>query len=555
MTIFVDDGRGTGCNEEHAWTVVKRYMTRLQFLGIQNAARKVRPPAQSNTGAWAGAIIETTKDKVTKTVSLAKLNKAKKIIADIIAELEESSDDSLDFKQLEKHRGYLIHVCTTYKQFVPFMKGIHQTLDSWRPNQKSDGWRMSSSKWSTLLAQLPDEERDAIIEMNCNKKRRPKRVTAVPRLGADLRALSSMLEPDIPAKVCVRYRKCVQAILGMGDAAKTGFCNSFITKDGISYSYGVWSVEDSSESSNYREFRNFLDATIREGEAGNLTDLLTIFVTDNFVTETAIYKGTSDSPLLLEMVIEFYRIQLKYSFTCIVVHAAGTRMIAQGGDGLSRGSINEGVMSGEDFLSFLPFNENAIERSPSLRTWIEDWANTNDLEFLSPKDWFVRGHDVVAFSKPSEGGDLARPIIKKGTFVWAPPPAAANVAVEEIRKARIKRHQSTHIILIPRLMTCLWQKQLFKACDFVCELKAGHPHWGTNMYEPLLIGFCFPYISFHPFVLKAAPKLQQIHRELRHVLEELKLDGGNILSKLCSLCRRVPTVSYSDVRQMLFFGQ
>lgn len=190
-----------------------------------------------------------------------------------------------------------------------------------------------------MLAQLPDEERDALIDMNCDKKNCPKQVAALPRLASDLRALALMLELEVPAKVCAHHQKCVQAILGMSGAAKTRFGDSFITKDGIAYSYGVWGVKDSLELSNYQEFQNFLDATIREGKASNLTISLTTFVTDNFATETTIYNGTSDSPLLLDMVIEFYCIQLKYLFTCIVVHVAGTQMIAQGSSRLLRGSI------------------------------------------------------------------------------------------------------------------------------------------------------------------------------------------------------------------------
>ena len=47
------------------------------------------------------------------------------------------------------------------------------------------------------------------------------------------------------------------------------------------------------------------------------------------------------------------------------------------------------------------------------------------------------------------------------TFVRSPPPAACNVAIQELRKARIKKWDSTHIILVPRLMTPMWLKQLY----------------------------------------------------------------------------------------------
>ena len=43
-SIFVDDGRCIGKDDERAWNVYQRYIKRLQFLGIQNAPRKTRPP-------------------------------------------------------------------------------------------------------------------------------------------------------------------------------------------------------------------------------------------------------------------------------------------------------------------------------------------------------------------------------------------------------------------------------------------------------------------------------------------------------------------------------
>lgn len=90
-------------------------------------------------------------------------------------------------------------------------------------------------------------------------------------------------------------------------------------------------------------------------------------------------------------------------------------------------------MRGEGFVSFLPFDESALQWSTSLQPWIKSWVNTNDLEFLTPKDWFVRGHDVIAFNKPLQDGHLPCPIIKKKTFVWSPPLAAANVAVKVLK--------------------------------------------------------------------------------------------------------------------------
>jgi len=92
---------------------------------------------------------------------------------------------------------------------------------------------------------------------------------------------------------------CHQLIYGVGDASGDGFGDLFLTKDGLSYHIGIWNEKTSNQSFNYREFRNFLVAFKREGEAGRLAN--------SFV----IYKGTSDSPSLLEMVIEFHFLLMK----------------------------------------------------------------------------------------------------------------------------------------------------------------------------------------------------------------------------------------------------
>lgn len=45
-----------------------------------------------------------------------------------------------------------------FKQINPFLKGLHQTLDSWRPNCDDDGWKLSRQEWDLLLANCRNEE-------------------------------------------------------------------------------------------------------------------------------------------------------------------------------------------------------------------------------------------------------------------------------------------------------------------------------------------------------------------------------------------------------------
>ena len=72
--------------------------------------------------------------------------------------------------------------------------------------------------------------------------------------------------------------------------------------------------------------------------------------------------------------------------------------------------------------AFVPLHKSALERSPVLRPWLEDVLAGHGAHFLSPEGWF-------------EGAD------KKGTVVWAPAPAAADLVVERLAQARHKRSQ------------------------------------------------------------------------------------------------------------------
>ena len=47
-------------------------------------------------------------------------------------------------------------------------------------------------------------------------------------------------------------------------------------------------------------------------------------------------------------------------------HVAGTRMIDQGTDGLSRGDLLERVMLGKSMLSFIPLSKGAVETQSEL---------------------------------------------------------------------------------------------------------------------------------------------------------------------------------------------
>jgi hypothetical protein len=57
--------------------------------------------------------------------------------------------------------------------------------------------------------------------------------------------------------------------------------------------------------------------------------------TDNYVMESAYFRGTSSSPILFDLVLRLRKLELHAGWKIHVVHIAGTQMICQGTDGFS----------------------------------------------------------------------------------------------------------------------------------------------------------------------------------------------------------------------------
>ena len=100
---------------------------------------------------------------------------------------------------------------------------------------------------------------------------------------------------------------------------------------------------------------------------------------------------------------------------------------------------------------------------------LESWMG-KDIEFLTPEGWFTQGHDQKGGAHDAQ--KFWQHKIVPGTFVWTPPPAAADVALEELRKARIKRQDSTHFFVCPHLLTSEWLQQLWKTADLIIQVPA-----------------------------------------------------------------------------------
>ena len=528
--IYVDDLRPVGPTEEECWLASRRVGSLLNWLGLQDAARKRRPPSQE-PGAWAGSIVHTSSDQVEILVSKERWLKAKGMLS-WMQEQMLTQEDTLEFKLLESYRGFLIYISRTYPSISPYLKGIHQTLDSWRPWRREDGWRMSEREVRACLAESME---DTEWRMDFTDERKaPVRVSAAPRLKWDLEALVALFEGENPTKRRVRPGKLAVAMYGFGDASGKGFGSSLVIKGVVYFRHGQWSDEVEKESSNFRELSNLVRAVEEAAAKGLLDDCELFLFTDNTTAEGAYYRGTSSSRLLFDLVLRLRILQQRSEVFIHVLHVSGTRMIASGVDALSRGSANEGVMRGEDLLSFVPLHLSAADREGELVNWVLSWANSFEGDFLqlTPSDWF----DVGQW---------------RNKCVWCPPPGAADVAVELLAKSKHKRPHHEHLFICPRLMTNRWRKQLSKVCDVIFTIPVGSDVWGLHQHEPLLLGLALPLIKHRPWRLRGVPILERVGRNLSELSPSAPGWGRDILRELLQFMRGLDSMQESLVWEML----
>ena len=126
-----------------------------------------------------------------------------------------------------------------------------------------------------------------------------------------------------------------------------------------------------------------------------------------------------------------------------LIHISGKKMITSGIDGLSRGVCNVGVMRGIPMLNFLSLHLSVDERSLEVIPWIRSlWNRDHHCE----NDWYGK-------------------VLSKGNFVWTPPSAARDAALEQLCRNVHLHNQNFHFIRMMRLMTSRWRKQLLKVSD------------------------------------------------------------------------------------------
>jgi hypothetical protein len=177
------------------------------------------------------------------------------------------------------------------------------------------------------------------------------------------------------------------------------------------------------------------------------------------------------------------------------------------------------VMQGLPMNSFIPLHQTALEREPKLKDWLSNALGKTEATFLDPEGWFSKAHEF-------------------GNFVWTPAPAAAEVVVEQLGKARHKRPECLHLVVVPRLMTGRWRRHMARNSDFYFRIQ-NSDIWGKAMFEPLLIFVCLPIKPDRPDFAKREKLLEDFRREMLgpEVWEAPSKRGRGVLRKLLQRAR------------------
>jgi hypothetical protein len=115
-----------------------------------------------------------------------------------------AKETMVDRKRLEQTRGYLIYVSRTYRWMVPYLKGLHLTIDSWREDRDDEGYRRKRPRkpreegnwtWRWLEERWIEQDQDHQLP---KENEVPEMVHQAPQLAEDIHALLSLLAAQNP---------------------------------------------------------------------------------------------------------------------------------------------------------------------------------------------------------------------------------------------------------------------------------------------------------------------------------------------------------------------
>jgi hypothetical protein len=165
-----------------------------------------------SAGAWTGSIVESRNDQVIVKSTEENWLRARTYILGMQDTIV--ANQVFHFKTLEQHQGFLVYIARAFPSLVPYLKGIHLTLDSWREGRDREGWK----SFGQVMLHL-----EGAIEGQVYPTDPPEFVTAVPRLASDVEGLLTLFNSPVPPIWVVRARTLVSVYYGFGNASGVGF--------------------------------------------------------------------------------------------------------------------------------------------------------------------------------------------------------------------------------------------------------------------------------------------------------------------------------------------
>ena len=377
-----------------------------------------------------------------------------------------------------------------------------------------------------------------------SNKQPPPMIKPVPRLEDDVKALLIFFQGGTPLQVLPRPVAGASFVAyGGGDASGEGYGGQ-LQPLGMKplLRRGFWCPSAAEESSNWRELRNIIDTIQEDASDGRLVGCEVWMATDNSTAANAYHRGTSTSRQLHDMVTELRMLTLRGNFVLHLYHIPGTRMIASGIDGLSRGEIHVSSLT-RALQTLLPLNKKtAIQRSPSLHQWIARWIDA-PFQVATPTQWF---YEAQQSGKYEQGQQTE-------TWVWDLPPAAALHALEELGTGRLKRHDVVRgVVIVPTLLTPEWGRRFLRIVDIHFTIPAGAiPEWPESMHESLTIGLYFPLLRYNPWDWKRVPFMVPFAIAMSTMYKTSHVEAGDILRKFWRACTGAATMPQRLVSQLL----
>ena len=158
-------------------------------------------------------------------------------------------------------------------------------------------------------------------------------------------------------------------------------------------------------------------------------------------------------------------------------------------DGCSRGNHNAGISFGLDLRQFIPIDKGDFElQGPLLDGWCRSWMRSSYSSPLQPEGWFYDAHNP-------------------GIHLWAPPPAAALIALKQLAQSQQKQPEAvTHVFICQRL---LWDKEWRRCFEkemdlwfFIESSSNCNSVQPRLMFEPLRVGISFTMHRQKPWLVR-----------------------------------------------------